>query len=61
MVISDLLDERKACVVVEVVPREGEMVVEGSSRGFSYVKAVCVHAKVGWGFGFTDILGVRAP
>ena len=48
-------------MVVEVMPREGEMVVEGSSRGFSYVEAVGIYAQMRRGFGFADVLGVRAP
>ena len=48
-------------MVVEVMPREGEMVVEGSSRGFGYVESVCVYAQMRRGFGFTDVLGVGAP
>ena len=48
-------------MVVEVVPREGEMMVEGSSRGLSYVEAVGIYAQMRRRFGFTDILGVRTP
>ena len=61
VMVSHLFDQRKACVVIKLVPREGEMMVEGSSLGFRHIRAVCVEAQVRRRFGLADILGIRAP
>ena len=60
-VVSHLFNKRELRVFVEIVSREGEMMVKGSSLGFRHIRAMRIEAQVRRRFGLADILGIRAP
>ena len=56
--VPDLFYQSESGVFIEVVPWEGKVVVEGSSRGVCNIVAMGVYPKIRWWFAFANVLCV---
>ena len=53
-----LFNEGESSVLIEAVPREGEVVVKGSPCGAVHIMAVCVDSEICWRFALAHVLGL---
>ena len=55
-----LFNEDESGVLIEAVPREGEVVVKGSPCGAVHIIAVCVDPEICWRLALAYVLGLGA-